>query len=100
MANQLSRRQVLSKGMALAGIATLGVPEWAIPALAQGEELVPFTDVPADFTTNPKPGVRYLDTRKIESFLTPSDQFFTVQHYGQPPVDPTTYKLKITGLVE
>lgn len=100
MSNELSRRQVLSKGMVLAGIAAVGVPEWAIPALAQGEELVPFTDVPADFTTNPKPGVRYLDTRKIESFLTPSDQFFTVQHYGQPVLDPTTYKLKITGLVE
>jgi len=100
MANELSRRQMLNKGMALAGIAALGIPEWAIPALAQGEELVPFTDVPADFTTAPKPGVRYLDTRKIEGFLTPSDQFFTVQHYGQPVVDLATYKLKIGGLVD
>jgi DMSO/TMAO reductase YedYZ molybdopterin-dependent catalytic subunit len=100
MAKEVSRRQVLKGGMALAGIAALGIPEWMIPALAQGEELVPFTDVPADFVTNPKPGVRYLDTRKIESFLTPSDQFFTVQHYGQPVVDPTSYELKIGGLVE
>jgi len=91
---------MLNGGMALAGIAALGIPEWAIPVLAEGEELIPFTDVPADFTTNPKPGVRYLDTRRIESFLTPSDQFFTVQHYGQPAVDPATYQLRISGLVE
>src|SRR5262249_9177917 len=100
MNEQINRRQVLTKGIMLAGIASLGIPEWAIPVLAEGEELVPFTDVPLDFTTNPKPGVRYLDTRKIESFLTPSDQFFTVQHYGQPVVDPATYKLRISGLVE
>jgi DMSO/TMAO reductase YedYZ molybdopterin-dependent catalytic subunit len=86
--------------MTLAGVAVLGIPEWALPALAEGEDLIPFTDVPADFTTNPKPGVRYLDTRRIESFLTPSDQFFTVQHYGQPVVEVASYKLKVTGLVE
>jgi DMSO/TMAO reductase YedYZ molybdopterin-dependent catalytic subunit len=100
MANELSRREILRTGMTLAGVAVLGIPEWALPALAEGEDLIPFTDVPADFTTNPKPGVRYLDTRRIESFLTPSDQFFTVQHYGQPVVEVASYKLKVTGLVE
>ena len=100
MSNELGRRQMLNRGIVLAGIAALGIPEWAIPVLGQGEELVPFTDVPAEFSTNPKPGVRYLDTRKIESFLTPSDQFFTVQHYGQPVVDAATYRLTVTGLVE
>src|SRR5262249_29335445 len=29
-----------------------------------------------------------------------SDQFFTVQHYGQPVVDSATYKLRLSGLVE
>jgi DMSO/TMAO reductase YedYZ molybdopterin-dependent catalytic subunit len=100
MNKQIDRREVLRKGIAVAGVAALGIPEWAIPVLAEGEELVPFTDVPSDFTTNPKLGVRYLDTRKIESFLTPSDQFFTVQHYGQPVVDPATYNLRVSGLVE
>jgi DMSO/TMAO reductase YedYZ molybdopterin-dependent catalytic subunit len=100
MAKELSRRNVLRQGAMITGIVTLGVPDWSLPALADGEDLVPFTDVPTDFTTNPKPGVRYLDTRTIESFLTPSDRFFTVQHYGQPTIDPTNYKLKISGLVE
>src|SRR5205814_6876458 len=28
------------------------------------------------------------------------DQFFTTQHYGHPEVDPATYRLKISGLVD
>jgi len=83
-----------------AGLAALGISGLTIPALAQGEQVVPFSDFPADFNPSPRPGVRYLDTRTIESFLTPSDRFFTVQHYGQPEVDPATYKLRVTGLVE
>lgn len=98
MAKEISRREALKGGMALAGIAA-GISGLTMSALAQGEEVVPFTDFPADFNPNPKPGVRYLDTRTIQSFITPSGQFFTVQHYGQPVVDPATYKLKITGLI-
>ena len=101
MGKSIGRRQVLREGMGLAaGLATLGISGLTIPALAQGEQVVPFSDFPADFNPNPRPGVRYLDTRTIESFLTPSERFFTVQHYGQPEVDPATYKLRVTGLVE
>ena len=32
--------------------------------------------------------------------FTPADQFFTTQHYGHPVVDPATFRLKISGLVE
>jgi DMSO/TMAO reductase YedYZ molybdopterin-dependent catalytic subunit len=100
MAEEMSRREVLKGAMAFTGIAAMGIAGWTIPALAQGEELVPFTDFPADFTPNPRPGVRYLDTRTIQSFLTPSDQFFTVQHYDQPVLDTRAYKLRITGLLD
>jgi hypothetical protein len=40
-----------------------------------------------------------MDIRKIDR-LTPSDQFFTVQHLGQPEIDGASYRLKITGLVD
>src|SRR3989442_14386928 len=43
MANQ-TRREILKGGLALAGLSVFGVPEWALPALAEGETLVPFTD--------------------------------------------------------
>jgi DMSO/TMAO reductase YedYZ molybdopterin-dependent catalytic subunit len=73
---------------------------WPIPALADGEVLVPFTDLPANFNPTPAADRRTLDIRKIDGPLTPPNQFFTTQHYGHPVVDPATYALKISGLVE
>ena len=102
MTNTLARRELLRGGVALAGLAVLGVPRWAAPALAQGEEVVPFADVPESFSPGITPRGTYIsDTREIRSFLTPNSEFFVVQHYGQPePVEPTAYRLRISGLVE
>jgi DMSO/TMAO reductase YedYZ molybdopterin-dependent catalytic subunit len=77
----------------------LGVPEWALPALAQGESVVPFADWPENFNANPAPDRRLFDTRTIGANITPKDQFFTTQHYGHPVVDPATFRLKVSGLV-
>ena len=64
------------------------VPEWALPALAQGEVDVPFTDVPATFNFSPPDGARrFLDLRKIDGLITPTDQFFFIQHYNKPELD-------------
>jgi len=49
---------------------------------------------------NPAPDRRTLDVRKIDGPLTPTDQFFTTQHYGHPVVDPVAFRLKISGSVE
>ncbi len=99
MATQQTRRELLKGSLALAGLSVFGIPEWALPALAQGETLVPFTDFPENFNANPAPDRRLLDTRTIDGPFTPSDQFFTTQHYGHPEVDPATYRLKVSGLV-
>ena len=74
--------------------------DWALPALAQSENVVPFTDLPANFNPTPSPERRTLDIRKISGPLTPADQFFTTQHLGHPVVDPATYTLQVTGLVQ
>jgi DMSO/TMAO reductase YedYZ molybdopterin-dependent catalytic subunit len=95
-----TRRDVLKGGLTAAGLAALGIPEWAVPALAAGETVVPFTDIPQNFATNPSDVVRVLDIRTIENAPTPKDQFFTTQHYGHPVIDPAAFRLKITGLVE
>ena len=81
-----TRRDMLKGGLAVAGLGVLGMPEWVLPALAQGEVLVPFTDLPETF---PAPTVdrRQLDVRKIDGPFTPKDQFFTTQHYGHPEID-------------
>jgi len=95
----MTRRETLRRGAAAAALLAL-VPEWALPALAQGDVDVPFTDVPATFTPNPANGARrMLDIRTIDGSITPNDQFFFIQHYNRPEVDAATFKLKFTGLV-
>ncbi len=101
---KIDRRTLLKRSlnttMAVGAVAT--IPQWAMPALAQGEELVLFTDMPADFSRGPAipGGTHFLDTRQITSFYTDNADFYVVQHYGQPEVDIGSYRLKVTGLVE
>lgn len=97
MSQPISRRNVIKGGATLAAI---GLLDWAAPALAQGEEVVAFTDIPANFTTAGRGG-RSLDIRTVQpsTFFTPTEDFYLVQHYGQPTIDPATYKLRLTGLV-
>jgi DMSO/TMAO reductase YedYZ molybdopterin-dependent catalytic subunit len=98
--NGTTRRDVIRGGLAVAGLAAIGIPEWALPALAQGETLVPFTEWPENFNPSPGPDRRLFDTRTLDGVYTAPDKFFTTQHYGHPVVDPATFKLKVTGLVD
>ena len=95
-----TRRDLLKGSLALAGLGMLGIPDWAVPALAEGETLVPFTDLPATINLTPAPDRRIIDVQKIEGVFTPKDQFFTTQHYGHPVVDPAAFRLRIAGLVD
>ena len=100
MAERISRRETLERGLAAAGLLAT-VPGWAIPALGQTETDVQFTDLPENFNPgNPNAKSRILDIRKIDGLITPKDQFFAVQHLGRPEVDPAAYRLKITGMVK
>jgi DMSO/TMAO reductase YedYZ molybdopterin-dependent catalytic subunit len=97
--NEMTRRETMKRGLATLGALAL-VPEWALPALAQGDVDVPFTDIPESFNPNPADGARRsLDLRKIDGLLTPNDQFFFIQHYNKPEIDPAAFRLKLTGLV-
>ncbi len=98
MHHTATRRELL-RGLFAAGLVLAEGSSRSLSALADGEEVVPFTDFPKDFNVAPRSGVRYFDTRTLESFLPPSEQFFTVQHYGQPTVDSGTHRLHVTGLV-
>lgn len=100
MPADITRRETLKRGLAAASLLAL-VPDWAMPVLAQGEVDVPFTDVPATFNPNPPNGNnRFLDIRKIDGLLTPNDQFFFIQHYNRPELDPAAHRIKLTGLVK
>ncbi len=96
---ELTRRDIVKRGLATAGVLAV-VPEWALPALAQGDADEAFTDYPATFVASAPDGARRsLDLRKIDGLLTPADQFFFIQHYNKPEIDPASYRLKLTGLV-
>jgi len=95
-----TRRDLLKGSLALAGLGMLGLPDWAEAALAEGETLVPFTDLPPTINLTPAPDRRIIDVQKIDGVFTPKDQFFTTQHYGHPVVDPAAFRLRIAGLVE
>ncbi|MGI9250093.1 MAG: molybdopterin-dependent oxidoreductase [Pseudohongiellaceae bacterium] len=98
------RRQILKGavggGVLAAGAATM--PSFIFPALAQGERLVPFSDVPEAFQVRPvRPNAtHWLDTREITTFFTDNDDFYLVQHYGQPEIDNASWRLRVTGMVD
>lgn len=100
MSERISRRETLRRGLAAASLLAW-VSDWTIPALAQGETDVPFTDIPANFNPqNPNATTRLLDIRNIDGPFTPADQFFTIQHFNRPEIDGAAYRLKLTGLVK
>ena len=99
MTNRNTRRELLKSGLALAGLGMVGLPEWVLPALAQGETLVPFTDLPEKIVLAPTGDRRIIDVRAIDGPFTPADQFFTTQHYGHPEIDPAAFRLRVSGLV-
>ncbi len=98
--NRLNRRDMLRGSLAVAGLGVVSLPEWVLPALAQGETLVAFTDIPDNVRWETPPDRRLLDVRTIEGPFTPPNKWATTQHYGHPVVDPATYRLKVSGLVQ
>ena len=101
MSTQTTRRDVLKGGAAMAALGAFGFPEWGFPALAQGETLVAFTDLPeGGVNLQPTPDRRRLDIRDIDGPITPADKWFTTQHYGHPEIDRATYRLRVSGLVD
>jgi DMSO/TMAO reductase YedYZ molybdopterin-dependent catalytic subunit len=96
--SEITRREALRRGLAATSLLAL---EWAVPALAQGETDVAFTDYPANYNPNGNPNAanRFLDIRKVDGQLTPNDQFFFIQHYNRPEIDANSYRLKFTGMV-
>jgi DMSO/TMAO reductase YedYZ molybdopterin-dependent catalytic subunit len=63
-----------------------------------GEEVVPFTDIPPDFSTRRGEDVFRLDLRELRSWITPTEEFFSVQHYDRPLLDAAAWRLRVEGL--
>ncbi len=100
MTKKNTRREILKGGLGVSGLGLLGIPIGALPALAQGETVVPFTDLPDNVSFVRGNDRRMLDIRTIDGPFTATNKFFTVQHYGHPEIDPAAFRLKVSGLVE
>jgi DMSO/TMAO reductase YedYZ molybdopterin-dependent catalytic subunit len=96
----ISRRAMLKGGgAALAGLTMLRVTGPTHAFGQPGEEVIPWLDQPA---TNPVPDNvgNLLKWEELDSRLTPTDNFFFVNHYGQPDgLDEATWRVDIAGLV-
>jgi DMSO/TMAO reductase YedYZ molybdopterin-dependent catalytic subunit len=90
MPQTMSRRTMMRGVLASGAAASMG---WPFPALAQGEEVVPFSDLPT-----PAAGGRVPPS--LASFLTPIPEFFTVAHYPIPEYEAASWRMRVTGLVD
>jgi DMSO/TMAO reductase YedYZ molybdopterin-dependent catalytic subunit len=99
----MNRRDLLRQAaIASAWLAALGIPE-SVWALQEGEELVTFADYTDAFKVEFSPAntrVKCFDLRRLTTWATPNDEFYAFAQTTTPEVDPATYRLKISGMVE
>src|SRR5688572_21517759 len=101
LSGALSRRTVLQGvgAAALAGVSVLRLagPTYAFQAESDGE-VIRWLDQPEP---NPLPEaiLQQLEWEKLDSWLTPPDQFFVIKHFNLPELDESDWSLQISGLV-
>jgi DMSO/TMAO reductase YedYZ molybdopterin-dependent catalytic subunit len=95
VSRSINRRSALKAGFAATalGMTKFTLPTWAFTPEMDDEVLVSFLDMP-------QPSANRLNWEQLNSWLTPTNQAFNVQHYGIPEVDPKNFSLEIAGLVE
>ena len=100
----VSRRDFLIRGSSVLAALALSDALFAqiLPA-SEGEKVIPFVDqAPAP----PDEAIRHygeLNTRnweQLNSWITPTRNFFSVSHYNRPVLKPEEWRLHIGGLVE
>ena len=102
MKNQDISRRTILKGSAatLAELTVLQVSGLARAFGDSDEEVIPWLDQPGPFPIPPSLVGNPLDWEKLDSWLTPASDFFYVTHYGiLQNLDPSTWRVDITGLV-
>ncbi len=93
----LSRREMVQQGLwGAAAIALSRLPQFAFgqQELA-GDQAIAFME---PLTT--EPGRAMLHWDQLKDWITPMDQFFSVNHYANPEKVVDGYKLEIDGLME
>ena len=99
----ISRRDaMLAGGAMVAGLAFLRLDRLvaAVP-LEQGEVVVAWLDQPAAVPPPAQAIIgQQLQWEELDSWITPTNKFFTIKHFGQPTIDLQKWRLDVTGLVK
>ena len=94
MHDPITRRRLLNAIGLVAGRA------WA---LADDEQIVPFADYSDEFRVEAQaenPRVKCLDLRRLNSWKTTNEEFFTFHQSSTPKVDASNWRLTVGGFVE
>lgn len=98
----LTRRAFLAQGgVAMAWAALLSSP-WFAHAFPRrpGEEVLPFIDQPPPLPQGwPDMNLQKWE-QLLEAWITPTEKFFQVGHYGTPKLNEVDWKLEVTGMVD
>src|SRR5262245_55961278 len=94
MSQLLCRRDMLRGSVALTAFVLARTPLTALgfDEPAAEETLLPFLD--------DQPPGNMLRWQQMTSWVTPTEQIFSVSHYGTPEIDIGQWKLEISGLVK
>jgi DMSO/TMAO reductase YedYZ molybdopterin-dependent catalytic subunit len=97
---QTSRRDFVGQsGAALGALSLINTPflAQAFPSRA-GEEVLAWLDQPPE---NPAPDAvgSLLRWQELDSWITPNDEFFAVNHYNWPVIDEQAWTLEIGGQI-
>ena len=85
----ISRRDAILTGAMAAGLAFLRLERLvaAVP-LEQGEVVVAWLDQPAAVPPPAQAIIgQQLQWEELDSWITPTDKFFTIKHFGQPTIE-------------
>ena len=81
-----------------AALGTAALAQGGLWAAVEGEKVIPFVVNPPANNNNNLPRA-VLNWDQLTSWTTPEDQYFAVQHYNVPEIDPSAWKFEIGGLV-
>ncbi len=101
--HRISRRSILKGGSGTAALAGLSVVQVAGPERGWAQtagEVLPWLDQPAP---NPYPGdvLNLLKWESLDTWRTPTHNFFSVNHYGTPTeLNEESWRVGIAGLVD
>ncbi|MBR0653238.1 sulfite oxidase [Roseomonas terrae] len=95
-----SHRRDLVIGSAAAGLFLLAHGDGMAQA-QEGARVIPWTDQPPPVPPPLASVARNLTSwENLDSWITPTDRFFEVGHYGWPEIDPASWQLAIEGHVD